>query len=114
MEAYKKGSEISKNHFFVKIILFGSPMADLTRICTNIKDLSKMVNFYIVNLKKNLTNPQETVVQWFESYKAFISYNKRSMTKMDISVKRALLTNVWIQSLSLPSEPTKTSLLQLE
>ena len=67
-------------------------MADLTRICTNIKDLSKMVNFYIVNLKKNLTNPQETVVQWFESYKAFISYNKRSMTKMDISIKRALLS----------------------
>ena len=30
--------------------------------------------------------------QWFESYKAFISYNKRSMTKMDISIKRALLS----------------------
>ena len=33
----------------------------------------------------------EEADQWFESYKAFISYNKRSMTKMDISVKRALL-----------------------
>ena len=28
--------------------------------------------------------------QWFESYKAFISYNKQSMTKMDISVKREM------------------------
>ena len=33
----------------------------------------------------------EEADQWFESHKAFISYNKKSMTKMDISVKRALL-----------------------
>ena len=33
----------------------------------------------------------EEADQWFESYKAFFSYGKRSMTKMDISVQRALL-----------------------
>ena len=33
----------------------------------------------------------EEADQWFESYKAFMRYNKRSMTKMDISVKRTLL-----------------------
>ena len=33
----------------------------------------------------------EETNQWFESYKAFMSYNKQSITKMDISVKRALL-----------------------
>ena len=33
----------------------------------------------------------EDTDQWFESYKAFMRYNKRSMTKMDISVKRTLL-----------------------
>ena len=33
----------------------------------------------------------EEADEWFESYNPFISYNKRSMTKMDISVKRALL-----------------------
>ena len=33
----------------------------------------------------------EEADEWFESYNPFISYNKRSVTKMDISVKRALL-----------------------
>ena len=40
-------------------------------------------------LSSEMTN--EEADQWFESYKAFMSYNKQSMTKMDISVKRALL-----------------------
>ena len=33
----------------------------------------------------------EEADQWFESYKAFISFNKRSMVKLEISVRRALL-----------------------
>ena len=39
-------------------------------------------------LSSEMTN--EEADQWFESYKAFISYNKQSMTKMDISVKREM------------------------
>ena len=33
----------------------------------------------------------EEADQWFESYKAFISFNKRSMNRLEISVRRALL-----------------------
>ena len=33
----------------------------------------------------------EEADQWFDSYKAFISFNKRSMVKLEISVRRALL-----------------------
>ena len=47
--------------------------------------------------------------QWFESYKAFISYNKRSMTKMDISVKNKCLDTKLLSALRTHKDVTYTT-----
>ena len=47
-------------------MLAGSHIVDLSSICINIKTLSNLANYYIVDLKKILTDPQKTVVQCTE------------------------------------------------
>ena len=49
------------------MMLASSLIANLITIYINIKILSSLVIFYIVNLEKMLTDPQKSVVRWGDS-----------------------------------------------